>query len=147
MDSLTNKRLMGIDFGTTRVGIAVCDSLHISITPQKTLLYQNNLFWCKLLDIIKYENIGGIVVGTPFEDNEEHAMRLPINNFIVELKKNLLTADKNVPIFTQDESFTSINAAKILLDNGTRKKKRSTKGTKDRVAAALILKFFLEDNN
>ena len=136
---IKNKRLLGIDFGLARVGIAVTDELHISVAPKETLLFQKSDFWEKLIKIIEIERIGGIVIGIPYEENEEHEMRNSIEEFITDLSDRI-----QIPIFYQDESFSSIQAVNLMLEIGTKKKKRTQKGTKDRIAAAIILQNFLE---
>jgi len=137
---IKNKRLLGIDFGLARVGIAVADELHISITPKETLLFQKSDFWENLLKIIEVERIGIIVVGIPYSENEEHEMREPIENFISELNSKI-----DIPIFYQDETFSSRQAVNIMITNGKRKKQRATKGTTDKIAAAVILQDFLNN--
>jgi RNase H-fold protein (predicted Holliday junction resolvase) len=135
-----------------RVGLAVADELHISITPQKTLLFQKTDFWEKLMKILIEEKIGGIVVGVPYdyceeyENNyEEHDMRDSIENFISELRSRIeLDSRTNISIFRQDESFSSVQAVNVMLEIGKKKKKRTEKGIKDGVAAAIILQNFIE---
>ena len=136
---IKNKRLLGIDFGLVRVGVAVTDELHISVAPKETLLFQKSDFWEKLIKIIESERIGGIVIGVPYEENEEHDMRSSIEEFISDLSSRT-----DIPIFYQDESFSSIQAVNIMLKIGKKKKKRTQAGIKDRVAAAIILQNFLK---
>jgi len=137
---LKNKRIAAIDFGLARVGIAITDELHISITPKITLLYQKIDFWEKLMDLFKKEKIGGIVVGIPFEQNNEYSLKEEIDTFV-----NRLNKKTNIPIFFQDESYTSVKAVDTMLEIGKKKKKRTEKGMKDRIAAAIILKDFLDN--
>lgn len=75
------KRIIAIDFGTARVGVAMSDELHIAIRTLPTLLYTKPDFWIRLLSIIKSNDVGCVVLGVPYEENEEHPMRLPIENF------------------------------------------------------------------
>lgn len=137
---LKNKRIAAIDFGLVRVGIAVTDELHISITPKITLLYQKIDFWEKLVNLLKAERIGGIVVGIPFEQNGEYSLKEEIDIFIDRLNRKA-----DIPIFFQDESYTSVKAVDTMLEIGKKKKKRTEKGMKDRIAAAIILKDFLDN--
>ena len=136
---IKNKRLLAIDFGLARVGIAISDELHISIMPKETLLFQKPDFWERLIKIVKNERIGCIIIGIPYDENEEHNMREPIEAFSSDLASKI-----NIPFFYQDESFSSRQAVDIMLENGKKKKKRSQKGTTDGVAAAIILQSFLE---
>jgi putative Holliday junction resolvase len=136
---LKNKRLAGIDYGLARVGIAVTDELHISITPKAVLLRQENDFWLKLKELLEVEKIAGIVVGMPFyENNSESKIVNEINSFAEKLKKIV-----DIPIFFQDESYSSIQAVETMLQIGKKKKKRAEKGAKDKIAAAIILQNFL----
>jgi putative Holliday junction resolvase len=141
---LQNKRLLAVDFGLARVGLAVCDSLHIAITPKTTLLYQNEDFWNNFIDVLRTEDIKGIVVGVPYEPNEEHPMREHIDAFLAKLQTQLNTNNFILPIFLQDESYTSREAVNVMFTSGRKKKYRSTRGNTDKIAAALILRDFLE---
>jgi len=138
-ETIKNKRLLGIDFGLARVGLAITDELHISIMPKETLLFQKSDFWIRLIKIIENERIGAIVIGIPYDENEEHEMRDYIEKFTSDLANKI-----SIPFFFQDESFSSRQAVSIMLENGKKKKNRTQKGATDRVAAAIILQNFLE---
>ena len=62
----SGKRLLGIDFGKKRIGLAFSDEFHITIRPIETLLYQEPDFWNRFFAIIEKENIGAIVIGVPY---------------------------------------------------------------------------------
>ncbi|MDR0927841.1 MAG: Holliday junction resolvase RuvX [Ignavibacteria bacterium] len=131
-------RIAGIDFGLKRVGIALSDELHISVSPQPTLLYEATDFWEKLLAVFADENVEAVVVGTPYLDDEDHPMREPIEQFISDLSERT-----PLPLHTQDESYSSANAVNVMLEISKKKKKRATKGVTDGIAAALILEDYL----
>lgn len=144
INKIQNKRILGIDFGLQRVGLAVCDPMHIVVTPKITLEFQNSNFWTQLLDFITNEKIEIIIVGVPYSNNSSHDKSIipDIEIFIEELKQQ--TA---LEIFQQDESFTSKKASQIMIEIGTKKKKRSKKGSLDKVAAAIILQNFIDEYN
>ena len=138
------KRILAIDFGLERVGIAISDELHIAITPHPTLLYNNPNFWQQLINIIKSNNIGSVVIGVPYEENEEHPLCQHIEKFQTILQNFFNDEKINIPIYHQDESFTSIEAMNVMIEIGKKKKQRAKKGNKDKVAAVLILRNFME---
>ncbi|MGQ9819692.1 MAG: Holliday junction resolvase RuvX [Candidatus Kapaibacteriales bacterium] len=140
---LKGKRIAGIDFGLKRVGISICDELHISITPLKVLDYSDPSFWEKLLILLDSENVKGIVVGVPLTNLSSKRNILPmVQNFILELKQRI-----SLLVFEVDESFSSKNATSIMLEIGKKKSQRRRKGYKDLVASAIILRDFINENN
>lgn len=137
-----NSRVAGIDFGTRRVGIAVCDELQISISPKEVLDYTLPNFWDKLFDLLNRERISIVVVGNPIRNgNLESKLEQSILEFI-----DKLNIDNKFIIYRQDESMSSLNAMNTMLSNGTKKKARRDKGNTDKIAAAIILKDFLTEN-
>lgn len=132
-----NKRILGIDFGTKLIGIAITDDKNKFSIPY--LVEKNDIYFInKLKEIINDENIGLIVLGYPKTENnyisERHKL---INDFFSLLKKNFI----NINIVLQDESYTTINAMKIQKDFGMKNSK--IKKTKDMNSAALILDQYL----
>lgn len=138
-EDFLGKRLLGIDFGMKRVGLAVADELGITVTPRLTLDFESPKFWDNLQSFIKTERIKICVIGVPFRnDNEVTNVMQLIREFA--LKLNELTG---LEVHEYDESYTSVNADRTMIDIGKRKKKRREKGEKDKIAAALILTDFL----
>lgn len=138
-EEIIGKRLIGIDFGLKRVGIAIADQFHITVSPKATLDFQDESFWTKLLLIIRNEQVGACVVGVPIHSNiTTSSISAELQAFI-----NRLTEVSNLPIFTYDESFSSAEAKSTMREIGRKKKNRSTKGELDKVAAAIILRDFL----
>ena len=140
------KRIMGIDFGLERVGIAISDKLHIAISTEPTLIYSNHNFWNELIKLILEREVGGIIIGIPYDDNEEHPMRKHIETFESKLQTELEKLNLIVFIAHQDESYSSKEAVTTMLKIGKKKKKRSQKGNIDAVSAGLILQEWLEVN-
>ncbi len=135
------KRILGIDYGTKRIGIAVSDPLMIIATGLKVISNDNNA-----LQIIKeladrYE-VSDIVVGLPLNlKGEIGGKALEVEKFISDLQQ---ATEKN--IIKWDERYTSSIAQQTLIRMGVRKKARQNKSKIDEMAAALILQSYLETN-
>ena len=128
-------RLLGIDFGTKRIGMALTDELRIIASPHE--VHPNNLeFWDYLSKSIITLNIGGFVVGTPLHDGES-SIEPHILGFIRKLDRLF-----QLPIYLQDESLSSKESRDFLINTGKRGKK--LKQNLDRYAAQLILSNFLQ---
>lgn len=135
------KRIAGIDFGNTRVGIAICDELHITVTPILTLHYNKLDFWEKLDAFIKEKKVSAFVVGIPYNsENIQTEVIQEIKSFIVDL-----TNRTGLKVFEYDESYSTKRAVETMIANGKKKKYRSSKENKDKFAAAIILKDFLNE--
>lgn len=140
INNIKDKRILSIDFGLKRIGLAICDPMHIVVSPYDFLINDENLF-TNLTQIINKEFVGYIILGYPFRlDNQESEVTKAIIEF-----KNKLEELTNFEIYLQDESFTSVEAKNIQLKIGTKKKKRKEKSGKDKIAAALILQDFLRE--
>jgi len=137
---------MSIDFGLERVGIAITDKLHIAISTIPTLIYSSPYFWNDLKKIILEREIGGIVLGIPYDEGEDHPMRKHIETFENRLRLELDMLNLYILIEHQDESYSSQNAVNIMLKIGKKKKKRSQKGNIDAISAGLILQEWLANN-
>ena len=134
-------RIGSIDFGLKRVGFAVCDEFHITITPKQVFDKTSPKFWNDLLDTIVKERIGLLVVGLPLRLEGEKANIInEVEIFIKELRTKC-----NIEITTFDESYSTRRSVGTMLEIGMKKKKRSIKGNKDKIAAAIILRDFLQE--
>lgn len=139
---LNNKRILSIDYGLKRTGIAVCDEFHITVTPLEVLDSTAESFLDRIIEIAGTRSVSAIVVGVPYRlDGEQTELIQKIEEFINVLKERI-----KLPIYEIDESYSTVNATKTLISIGRKKKKRSTKGEKDKIAAAIILRDFLEEN-
>lgn len=140
---LKGKRIAAIDFGLKRVGLAVCDELHIVVSPRKVLDYTSPNFWNELKIFFEEERIGGVVVGVPVRsDGKETEMLAYLNRFINRLKSEL-----RVPIYEYDESFSTVRAVNLMVEVGKKKQQRQRKENKDLISAAIILRDFIEENH
>lgn len=134
-------RILAIDYGRKRVGIAVTDPLKI---------IANGLTTVKSCDLLKFlsdyltkEIVELIVVGLPKTmNNEESDSMQYIKPFVEKLKKQ----HPNVPVEMYDERFTSVLAHKAMLEGGLKKKERQNKALVDEISATIILQSFMESN-
>ncbi len=135
-----DKRILGIDFGNVRVGVAVSDPLHI--IAQTVGTFQNNATILDELErLAKEYDVGLVVVGMPYTLKGEKGTKAEeVDKFISALKQKLA-----VDIVSLDERFTSRIAHQTLIQMGTTKKQRRTnKGRVDAMASALILQSYLD---
>ena len=136
-------RILSIDYGGKRCGIAVTDPLQIiasgltTVNTRELLDFLNNYF--------KKENVEKVVIGYPEKlDNERTPDSVPlIKNFIKKFKKKF----PNLPIEKEDEHFTSKMAVNAMIEGGVKKMKRRNKALVDKISAALILQSYLERNS
>ena len=132
-------RIMAIDFGMKRTGIAVTDNLKMIATSLETLPTKETISFLK--NYFQKEEVEVIVIGKPVNlDNTEQEIEKNIQGFIVDLKKNF--PEKNIE--RMDERFTSKIAKQTILDSGIGKMKRRNKSLVDKVSATLILQSYLE---
>ncbi len=133
-------RLMAIDYGRRRCGIAVTDSLRIVATGLTTVRTCDLLKW--ITEYIKHEPVDSIIVGKPTtmrgEDSESMTYIRP---GIAALRKALPPA---IEITYWDERFTSVLAHRSMIDGGMRKSRRQDKAIVDEIAATIILNDYLQ---
>jgi putative Holliday junction resolvase len=134
-----SKRLLGIDFGNKRIGIAVSDPLNIIARGVKTIFHSPEMF-SEIKLIAEEYQVDKIVVGCPLNlKGEKGAKALEVDDFIRDLKKVV-----GIEVESWDERFTSRTAHQTLLDMGVRRKQRQSKGKIDEMAASLILQSYLD---
>lgn len=132
-------RVLAIDYGTKRTGIAVTDALRIIATPLETVPTQELLSFLKVY--LQKETVDEFVVGMPKTlKNEDSAIAPLVRKFVEELKKTF--PDK--PVHLADERFTSSIAMRAMIDGGMKKKDRQEKGNVDKISATIILQSFLD---
>ena len=132
-------RLLAIDFGLKRTGLAVTDSLQIIATgletvPTHTLLDYLQAYFAK-------EAVDQVIIGMPknldsSDTDSTHGVRVLIKHF----KKKIPA----IPIVEHDERFTSQMAMQAMISGGMSKKDRREKGNVDRVSATIILQSYME---
>ena len=135
-----DKRILGIDFGTVRVGVAVSDPLRIIAQSVGTFTNNAGIF-DTVAAIARQYDVGLVVIGMPYTLRGEKGMKAEeVDKFSSRLKEKL-----SVDVVPWDERFTSRNARQTLVQMGTTKKQRRTyKGKVDAMASALILQSFLD---
>lgn len=131
-------RILAIDYGSKRVGLAVTDSLRI-IASGLTTVHSKDLI-AFLEDYFKKEQVDIIVIGEPKTlNNEKSDSARYIDPFVTHLKKKF--PDKKIERF--DERFTSVLAKKAMLEGGLKKKDRQDKETVDMVSATILLQGYM----
>jgi putative Holliday junction resolvase len=132
-------RILGIDFGTKRIGLAVTDPLQIFASPLKTV--KNNEFDDFIKEYLKTESIEEFVIGYPVKLNNKASESVKyINPFIRKIKK----AFPGKPVHLVDERFTSGMALKTMIEGGVKKEDRRDKAMIDKISASIILQSFLD---
>jgi len=135
-----HKRILGIDFGTTRIGVSLSDPLQIIAQPLNTIKNDKKAIGA-LCDIVRRENVELIIVGMPLNlKGEKGKKALEVEEFITDLAEATETE-----IVRWDERFTTAMAHQTLLEMGTgREERRTEKGRVDAMAAAILLQGFLD---
>lgn len=134
-------RLVGIDVGNKRIGIAQTDLLKTIATPVGTFSHEQVI--PELKKIASTNTIDAFIVGWPLTTKGEEGKATDrVNEFINRLKKQF----PNIPIQKVDERYTSVEAKDLMVNTGISKKKRQQKERVDRIAAALILQRYMESN-
>ncbi len=132
-------RIMGIDFGLKRIGIAVTDPLKMFAQPLETIYASDFPEWLK-----KYtsaENVEEFVVGMPLKLNGENTDATePVKQFIEWLKNNYA----HIPIATIDERLSSHEAQQFINKSVAKKEQRKDKKLVDTISATLILQTHLQ---
>ncbi len=132
-------RILAIDYGTKRVGLAVTDELRIIAGPLETVHVKD--IYQYLEDYFKREQVDIIVVGEArdMNNNLSDSARV-IEPFVRSLQKKY----KDKSIERMDERFTSVMAQRVILDSGISKKARRNKGLVDKISAGIILQSYLD---
>jgi putative Holliday junction resolvase len=133
-------RIIGIDYGTKRIGLAVTDPLQIFASPLDTVRPDD--FYSFIDNYLKTEIIDAFVIGYPVQMNNQPSESVnQINPFIKKLKRTF--PDKQIHLV--DERFTSKMALQTMIDGGVRKNDRRDKSLVDKISASIILQSFLDN--
>lgn len=132
-------RILSIDYGKKRTGLAVTDPLQI-IANGLTTVETKDLFDF-LSQYVQKEEVERIVVGEPMQPNGQPSENLArVENFVNRWRK----ARPSIPIEYYDERFTSVLAHRAMIDGGVRKKeRRENKGLVDEISATIILQDYM----
>ncbi len=132
-------RLLAIDYGKKRTGIAVSDTLQI-IANGLTTVESSKLFDF-LKNYLEKENVEAFIVGAPKQLNNQHSENMQrVELFINQLKKTY----PHIPVEMVDERFTSVLAHRTMLEGGLKKKDRQNKALVDEISATIILQSYME---
>lgn len=134
-------RILALDYGTKRVGVAVTDEMQI-IASGLTTVHSSDLIQF-LTDYIQKEKVETIVVGEPKTLKNE---KTDSSHEIEKLMKNLIKKFPDQKIDKIDERFTSKLATQAILMSGVKKKKRQQKELVDEVSATIILQSYMQMN-
>lgn len=135
-------RIIGIDYGTKRIGLAITDPLQIFASPLNTVSI--NEFDDFMITYMKHEAVDAFVIGYPVQMNNmpSESVRY-INPFIKKLNKDF----PGRQIHLMDERFTSQMAQRTMIDGGVKKKGRQDKSMVDKISASIILQSFLDNRS
>ena len=134
-------RILAIDFGLKRCGIAVTDPLRIIASGLTTVETKEVMNFLK--NYCTTEEVACFVIGLPLLfDGSPAEIAEEADDFAAKVQK--MFPEK--PVHRFDERYTSKEASKIILQSGVKKMKRRDKGLVDKIAAALILEYFMEAN-
>ena len=132
-------RLLAIDFGTKRTGIAITDEMQIIASGLTTVSTKDLISFLK--DYFAKEDVELIIIGEPKQKDGTHSdLEVCIKNFILKLVKAFPT----LRIERMDERFTSKIALKTMIESGLSKKKRQNKSLVDEISATIILQDYLK---
>ncbi|MBP9186978.1 MAG: Holliday junction resolvase RuvX [Bacteroidia bacterium] len=132
-------RILAIDYGTKRVGLAVTDPLKIIASALDTVHAKDVMAYLKKYTL--KEVVDCFVVGLPKRlDGTDSQSAVHVDAFVTSLQKNF----PNTKIVRVDERFTSTIATRSLLEMGLKKKDRANKSNIDQVSAVLILQTYME---
>jgi putative Holliday junction resolvase len=134
-------RILALDYGGKRTGIAVTDPLKIIATALTTV--PSNELLKFIQDYCQTEEVESFVIGYPIslKSQPTDGTKL-VENFVEKLKTTFPT----IPVHLVDERFTSKMAMQSMIASGMSKKNRRVKGNVDKVSAVIILQDFLQQN-
>ncbi|NDW18384.1 Holliday junction resolvase RuvX [Dysgonomonas sp. 216] len=134
-------RLMAIDYGTKRTGIAVTDTLKIIATGLATVSSHSLINFIK--EYTNKETVDCIIVGAPKQTNNEPSENMKfVERFVRSLNKEI----PEIPVKLYDERFTSVMAHKAMIDGGLKKKDRQNKALVDEISAVILLQSYMESS-
>lgn len=132
-------RILSIDYGKRRTGLAVTDPMQIIAGGLETVDTRDLLKYIK--DYVAREAVETIVIGLPVQPNGQPSEnQARVRSFTGELRKAL----PDIPVEFYDERYTSVIAHQTILDSGIGRKRRQDKGQVDMISATIILQNYLE---
>lgn len=136
---INGKRIAAIDYGERRIGLAVTDVLHVTINPVAYFEDSRSIGFSDVFRKIEELGIDLLVIGFPSGiGDKKQFLQSRIIEFAEIIKENL-----SIETVFHDESFTSKEAVRLMVEIGIKKSKRREKGNIDKMAAATLLRDFL----
>jgi len=132
-------RILAIDYGQKRVGLAVSDPMQIIANSLDTVPAHEALNFIK--NYLEREQVDKFVVGLPKQMNGTDSQSM---QYITPFVKKMREMFPHIELIYVDERFTSVLAHKVMLDGGLKKKDRQDKGLVDRISATIILQTYME---
>ena len=132
-------RILAIDYGKRRTGLAVTDMLRITANPLLTIDTSGLLAW--LVDYTRREQVDTIVIGYPRQMNGLDSETVPA---IRACEQQIHSKLPDIPVVEFDERFTSVLAHQAMIAGGMKKKDRQNKMQVDKLAACIILESYLD---
>jgi len=134
-------RIIAIDYGKKRTGIAVTDPLRIIASGLKTVATEEIFPFLK--DYFSIENVATVIIGEPKQMNGNPSESSEIiEEFVLQFQKEF----PEIKIERMDERFTSKIASKMIVESGLKKKKRQDKSLLDSISATIMLQDYLSKN-
>ena len=134
-------RMIGIDYGRARVGVAMSDPLGIFASPLETVASAKIIEY--LQKLTTSEQVVRFVVGYPMNlDGRPAEAAADVDVFL----KRLARCFPSIPVSLEDERFTSVLAHRAMIDGGMKKSERRKKESVDKISAAIILQSYLDRN-
>jgi putative holliday junction resolvase len=132
-------RILAIDYGKKRTGLAVTDPLKIIATALETVASHD--IFTFLTAYLAKETVDCIVVGLPLQSNGSPS---DSTRFVEPFVNKLRATFPTIPIHRMDERYTTVMAKQIILESGINKKARQDKTIADRVSATIILQSYMQ---
>jgi putative Holliday junction resolvase len=135
-------RLMAIDYGAKRIGLAVSDPMQIIATSLDTVSTKGIFEYLKIYN--QKEGIDAFIVGMPKQLNNTDSSNAPL---VKKFVKQLQVQFPDKPLHLTDERFTSSIALQTMIAGGMKKKDRRDKANVDKISAVIILQSFMESRS
>jgi putative Holliday junction resolvase len=132
-------KIIALDFGLKRTGVAITDDLSIIASPLETVV--SSQLSSYLSELVKNANVTTIVIGEPKRLNGSDSH---ITQNVYLLKEVLQNQFPDIKVCLYDERFTSKLASQAILASGLKKEKRKDKALIDKVSAAILLQSYLD---
>ncbi len=139
MSSSEQIRILGLDVGDKRIGVAVCDALGITVSPVETVHRKNaKVDVARILTLIEKEEVGAVVFGLPKNmDGTEGEQAQKVRAFAQKVEREV-----KVPIYFEDERLSTFTAIENLVERGIKTGKN--RDLVDMEAAVIILRSYLD---